>query len=192
MIYKIYEIKKKRTLNNIEEYVDKIKLVEIDMMIDKYSSFEEALQGIKENTKILTNKTLTILPIIYVNYEGGLMKNPLKNLINQISQVNIFTFNERLQKQKENYEFRIRELEKSHEKEIKQLQRSIDTVLPKFVKIEAERLPQDRDFRIYITLSERQLQEGLLWGNDEKFIEAIAYDIGQRALHTIKHINSFR
>ncbi len=68
------------------------------------------------------------------------MKNPLKNLINQISQVNIFTFNERLQKQKENYEFRIRELEKSHEKEIKQLQRSIDTVLPKFVKIEAKRL----------------------------------------------------
>ncbi len=72
MIYKIYEIKKKRTLNNIEEYVDKIKLVEIDMMIDKYSSFEEALQGIKENTKILTNKTLTILPIIYVNYEGSI------------------------------------------------------------------------------------------------------------------------
>jgi septum formation topological specificity factor MinE len=83
-------------------------------------------------------------------------------------------------------------LQETHEKELNALQREIEEVLPKFLKIDAEKVQGDRDFRIMITLGERQIQAGLLWGNSNEFIKAIAYNIGQRAIYEIRKINSFR
>ena len=77
MVYRIYKVINQEIKCDSDNYRQRVILEEVDepnMQMD-WNSIEGAVAEIGENSENLKETLLTILPIIYVNYYGGISDN---------------------------------------------------------------------------------------------------------------------
>jgi len=77
MVYRIYKVINQEIKLGDDNYRQRVILEEIDepnMQMD-WNAMEGAISEIAENSENLKETLLTILPIIYVNYYGGISDN---------------------------------------------------------------------------------------------------------------------
>ena len=82
MKYVIYELVQPSHLKEIEYegYYPKtvmrsvLQVLDVSRVNEEHSTFEDAVKEIENNTEHLKHKSLTILPVIDISYDGSLIK----------------------------------------------------------------------------------------------------------------------
>lgn len=88
----------------------------------------------------------------------------------------------------------IQELNYKHEKEMSEMKKYLDDVMPRLIRISFENFEQSysQRYRIVIEFQEEFVHNALDWGNDDRMISYYGNYVGQYVARELKSINQFR
>lgn len=98
-----------------------------------------------------------------------------------------------IEKLKQQHKVELEKKSSEYHLEIEKAKEDLQRILPKMINIDWDYLDSPfQSYRLIVEFHERMIRESLEWGNDQRFLDYMAEDIGRRAIYELKSMNFMR